>query len=336
MGALDVTKVVDGGQGWRLLTCTWLHAGVVHLLLNMLSLALVGVRLEREFGPLRVGAVYLASGLGGSLMPGLFTRRSPPSGGGIVVSVGVSGALFGLVGSMLSELITNWSLYANKAAALASLLLVIAVNLALGVLPHVDNFAHIGGLASGFLLGFVVFVRPHFDWLDHQRSRVAVVAGGAGAGAPPPAATPTPAVAKRRKHRTYQHVLWVSAAVLLAAGFAAAAALLFRGYNANNHCSWCHYLSCVPTKRWRCGDWPSPPTTTWCVFNTSPTTVGSGGDNNTTAGSVVCQWGGGGGRNWTVPLPPPPRRAAGPARGTGRPLQAALHLVAFLCYSLCT
>lgn len=226
MGALDVTKVVDGGQGWRLLTCTWLHAGVVHLLLNMLCLALVGVRLEREFGPLRVGAVYLASGLGGSLMSGLFTRRSPPPGG-VVVSVGASGALFGLVGSMLSELITNWSLYANKAAALASLLLVIAVNLALGVLPHVDNFAHIGGLASGFLLGFVVFVRPHFDWLDHQRSRVAVVAGGAGAGAPPPAAIPTPAVAKRRKHRTYQHVLWVSAA--------------------NDHCSWCHYLSCVPT-----------------------------------------------------------------------------------------
>jgi membrane associated rhomboid family serine protease len=54
----------------------------------------------------RVGLVYLISGFGGSLMSALFIQSS--------VSVGASRALFGLVGSMLSELITNWSLYANK------------------------------------------------------------------------------------------------------------------------------------------------------------------------------------------------------------------------------
>lgn len=50
MGALDVSKVVHGGQGWRLITCNWLHAGVFHLLANMLSLLVIGIRLEREFG----------------------------------------------------------------------------------------------------------------------------------------------------------------------------------------------------------------------------------------------------------------------------------------------
>jgi membrane associated rhomboid family serine protease len=54
----------------------------------------------------RIGLVYLISGLGGSLMSALFIWSS--------VSVGASGALFGLIGSMLSELITNWTLYANK------------------------------------------------------------------------------------------------------------------------------------------------------------------------------------------------------------------------------
>lgn len=50
MGALDVSKVVHGHQAWRLITCIWLHAGVVHLLANMLSLLFIGIRLEKEFG----------------------------------------------------------------------------------------------------------------------------------------------------------------------------------------------------------------------------------------------------------------------------------------------
>jgi membrane associated rhomboid family serine protease len=50
MGALDVSKVVHGRQGWRLITCMWLHAGVVHLLINVLCLIFIGIRLEQEFG----------------------------------------------------------------------------------------------------------------------------------------------------------------------------------------------------------------------------------------------------------------------------------------------
>lgn len=50
MGALDVNKVVKEHQGWRLITCIWLHAGVVHILANMISLLLIGIRLEQEFG----------------------------------------------------------------------------------------------------------------------------------------------------------------------------------------------------------------------------------------------------------------------------------------------
>lgn len=49
-GALDKEAVVERGEGWRLVSCTWLHAGVIHLLANMLSLLFIGVRLEQEFG----------------------------------------------------------------------------------------------------------------------------------------------------------------------------------------------------------------------------------------------------------------------------------------------
>uniref|UniRef100_A0A453HSS8 RHOMBOID-like protein n=1 Tax=Aegilops tauschii subsp. strangulata TaxID=200361 RepID=A0A453HSS8_AEGTS len=243
MGALDVSKVVQGRQGWRLITCIWLHAGVVHLLINVLCLLFIGIRLEQEFGFVRIGLVYLISGFGGSLMSALFIRAS--------ISVGASGALFGLIGSMLSELITNWSLYANKVAALLTLVLVIVVNLALGILPRVDNFAHIGGLISGFLLGFVVFIRPQFAWINQRRV------------APGPQAAPA-----EHKHKTYQYILWIVAAILLIVGFTLAIVLLFRGYNANDHCSWCHYLSCVPTKKWKCNSSPTTCTQAMLQGNT--------------------------------------------------------------------
>ncbi|KAM0996250.1 hypothetical protein FF1_006181 [Malus domestica] len=88
----------------------------------------------------------LMSGFGGSLLSALFIQYG--------ISVGASGALFGLLGSMLSELISNWTMYVNKLAALLTFLFIIIINLAVGILPHVDNFAHIGGFVSGFLLGF--------------------------------------------------------------------------------------------------------------------------------------------------------------------------------------
>ncbi|KAI6696286.1 hypothetical protein NL676_016405 [Syzygium grande] len=141
LGALDWDRVVHRHQGWRLVTCAWLHAGVIHLAVNMLCLILIGVRLEQQFGFVRIGIIFLLSGFGGSVLSGLFIQN--------FITVGASGGLFGLLGAMLSELFTNWTLYTNKAAALVTLAFVIAVNLAIGILPHVNNFAHIGGFLTG-------------------------------------------------------------------------------------------------------------------------------------------------------------------------------------------
>ncbi|XP_030472492.2 RHOMBOID-like protein 2 [Syzygium oleosum] len=226
MGGLVWYNVVHGNQGWRLATCMWLHAGVIHLLANMLSLVFIGIRLEQQFGFGRVGAIYLISGFGGSILSSLFIQNN--------ISVGASGAVFGLLGAMLSELLTNWTIYTNKAAALFTLIFIVAINLAVGILPHVDNFAHIGGFLTGFLLGFVLLVRPQFGWVE-RRYR--------------------PADARvKSKHMGYQYALWLIALVLLIVGFVVGLIMLFRGENANDHCSWCHYLSCVPTSRWKCNN----------------------------------------------------------------------------------
>ncbi|PON58350.1 Peptidase S54, rhomboid [Parasponia andersonii] len=226
LGALEWYKVVHGHQGWRLITCIWLHAGVIHLLANMLSLIFIGIRLEQQFGFGRVGLIYLISGLGGSILSSLFIQRN--------ISVGASGALFGLLGAMLSELLTNWTIYTNKAAALITLIVIIAINLAIGILPHVDNFAHIGGFLSGFLLGFILLLRPQFGYLEGRH---------------------LPANGRvKSKHKVYQYILLLVAVVLLIIGFTVGLVMLFKGENGNKHCSWCHYLSCVPTSKWSCGN----------------------------------------------------------------------------------
>nr|GMC97546.1 RHOMBOID-like protein 1 [Ipomoea batatas] len=201
MGALDVSKVVEEHQAWRLITCIWLHGGVFHLLANMLSLFIIGIRLEQEFG---------------------FGMSS--------ISVGASGALFGLLGSMLSELLINWSIYVNKIAILVTLVVIIVINLAMGLLPHVDNFAHIGGFLSGFFLGFVFLIRPHFGWVSQRYAPTAYSSS-----------RPIP------KFKAYQLVLWVSSIILLIIGFTTGLVMLLRGVDLNEKCSWCHYLSCVPT-----------------------------------------------------------------------------------------
>ena len=139
LGALDRSLVVENGEAWRLFTCMWLHAGVIHLVANMLSLLFIGIRLEQEFGfckrertliskkfinylfflyqnfffliwAVRISTLYVLSGFGGSLLSSLnlSSSRNP------TISVGASGALFGLLGAMLSELLTNWTIYANK------------------------------------------------------------------------------------------------------------------------------------------------------------------------------------------------------------------------------
>ena len=224
MGALDWAKVVHQHQGWRLISCIWLHAGLIHLIVNMLSLLFIGMRLEQQFGFVRIGIIYLLSGFGGSVLSALFLRNH-------YISVGASGALFGLLGSMLSELIMNWTIYSNKAAAIITLLFIIVINLAIGMLPHADNFAHIGGFVTGFLIGFVLLARPQFGWMERHE---------------------LPQTSQPPKYKAYQYVLWGSALLLLLVGYVVALAMLFKGKNGNEGCHWCHYLNCVPSSRWKC------------------------------------------------------------------------------------
>jgi rhomboid protease GluP len=145
---------IASGERWRIVSAIFLHGGLLHLGFNLLALADFGSVLERRFGALPVAAIFFASGMAGFLASTLWHPED--------VSIGASGALFGLLGWWA---IAAWRLGEflppqQKRRRLLTLLVVIGVALGFGfVVPGIDNAAHLGGLAAGLILGGVATFR---------------------------------------------------------------------------------------------------------------------------------------------------------------------------------
>jgi membrane associated rhomboid family serine protease len=136
------------GQYWRFITPIFLHVNALHIGLNMLNLAVMGVFLERLVGHLRFLLIYLVTGVVSIIASFYFAPQD--------VSVGASGAIFGLVGAYsLFVLMHRRAFRGGGIFALPWLVAVIGLNLSIGLfVQNVDNYAHLGGLASGCLLGW--------------------------------------------------------------------------------------------------------------------------------------------------------------------------------------
>lgn len=139
---------IQAGEWYRLFSCIFLHASIIHLLLNMYALKIIGSQLESYLGKLRYVVVFIISGLIGSLFSAIFTKS---------VSVGASGAIFGVLGSLLYfayhyRLILGSSLKYE-------ILPVVLFNLIIGLfIPGVDIYAHVGGLIGGIFTTMAVGV----------------------------------------------------------------------------------------------------------------------------------------------------------------------------------
>jgi membrane associated rhomboid family serine protease len=133
------------GEWWRLLTSVFLHGGLMHLLANMYGLLFVGIFLEPLLGKTKFAFVYLLTGLVASLASIGWYEAT--------ISVGASGAIFGLYGFFLAALLLKVFPPDFGKAFLTSTLIFVGFNLLMGFTGSTDNAAHIGGLLSGFVLG---------------------------------------------------------------------------------------------------------------------------------------------------------------------------------------
>lgn len=140
--------VTTGGQWWRLLTSTFLHGGIMHLVMNMFTLLFVGVILEPMIGTYRYLLLYMLSGVAASLTSMYWHS---------MVSVGASGAIFGLYGAFLALITTPLMPKDSKKAFAKIILPFIGINLFYGMFGNIDNAAHVGGLLSGILIGYALY-----------------------------------------------------------------------------------------------------------------------------------------------------------------------------------
>ena len=166
----NVASEVQHGQWWRLLTATFLHSGIVHLAMNMIGLAGAGTMVERIYGHRQFALIYLGSGLMGSAMSLHFSAQK-------AVSVGASGAVFGVVGALLVSVLKHRKQLPKVFGkqTLGGITAFLFHSLSQGFAQQgIDNAAHIGGLLGGCLIALILPER--FDKEKFQRQTMRAIA----------------------------------------------------------------------------------------------------------------------------------------------------------------
>lgn len=138
-----VNYLINQGEVWRFITCAFLHGGIMHIAFNMYSLFIVGTAVERIYGWKKYLSIYLFASITSSLLGYVL--------GPNMISVGASGAIFGVLGAFLWFALRERE-HLQK-GVLGNIIAVILLNLYIGFTSSsIDNLGHIGGFIGGFIL----------------------------------------------------------------------------------------------------------------------------------------------------------------------------------------
>ncbi|KAI0788669.1 rhomboid family-domain-containing protein [Abortiporus biennis] len=195
----------DPDQWFRFITPIFLHSGIIHFLLNMLAQCTASAEVEREMGSVGFLILYFATGIFGNVLGGNFSLVGAPS-------VGASGAIFGTIAVAWIDLFAHWKLHYRPGRKLVFMIIELLIGFAIGFIPFVDNFAHIGGFLMGLLVGMVLY----------------------------------PVISPTRRHAIIVWTLRIAAIPLAVVLFV----VLIRNFYTSDPyaaCSWCRYLSCIPS-----------------------------------------------------------------------------------------
>jgi membrane associated rhomboid family serine protease len=146
-GALCKLCVTEDHEYWRIVTSAFLHGGLSHIALNMFALLQIGGFLESLIGSRRMLAIYVVAMLGGGFAVVAF-------GGSTGLTIGASGAIFGLFGALIA---IGLRMGSRGKALISQTAPIIVINLIFTfAIPFISKEAHIGGLISGFIAGFIL------------------------------------------------------------------------------------------------------------------------------------------------------------------------------------
>lgn len=199
-------------QFYRLWTSLFLHAGLLHLILTVFIQLYLMRDMEKVCGPFRMAVIYLVSGMAGNLASAIFIPYR--------AEAGPAGAQFGVVATLIVEVLNVWPILIAPSVALGKLLAIVLIFFLLGLLPWVDNYAHIVGFLTGFLLSYALMPYIAFDRTIHSRTRRAVL------------------------------IILCLLCVVLILGILFVVFYFTPIYN----CSWCKYLTCIPFTKDFCAD----------------------------------------------------------------------------------
>ena len=158
---------VANGEIYRIITSAFLHNGIIHLTFNMYALYIIGKDVESFFGHVKYSIIYLLSIILGSLLSLVFSN-------GFIVSVGASGAIFGLMGALLF-FGYNYRVTLNNSIT-RQIIPIILLNLFIGtMIPSIDNFAHLGGLIGGYLAAMMVGIKYKTTKSEKINSTIVII-----------------------------------------------------------------------------------------------------------------------------------------------------------------
>jgi len=209
LGGKDSPRIVYHNEWWRLITPVFFHVGLGHLALNLVAQVLLGIQLERPLGAARVAILYFVSAVCGNLLSALLLP--------LQLEVGASTAIYGMGSYYFVDLMIHWSLIISPGRYLAGLVVGTIIGVAFGLLPGIDNFAHMGGIIGGFIVSLLLVPRTK-EGKSLRYARASLIVG-------PPLL-----------------VLYV----VLCLVFLCVPSLRALAWG----CRWCNYLNCLPFFHW--------------------------------------------------------------------------------------
>ncbi|PFH62080.1 hypothetical protein XA68_15171 [Ophiocordyceps unilateralis] len=232
----------EPNQWFRFITPIFMHAGLIHIGFNLLLQLTLAKEMEMAIGPMRFFLVYMSAGIFGFVLGGNFAAPALPS-------TGASGSLFGIIALVLLDLLYSWKERRNPVKDLLFLILDMVISFALGLLPGLDNFAHIGGFIMGLALGICVLHSPNSlrKRLGNGTPYSAVLPDNNGH---PPSQRFKGPIGFFKGRKPLWWLWWIVRAGVLTVAIAVFIVLLNNFYTTRSTCTWCKYLSCIPVSNW--------------------------------------------------------------------------------------